>query len=324
LGRYKQFSLKFYTILMAHADDVQAVSVDEALIEATSAVARYATAHPACADPAKEFAEVLRGMVRDVTGCEGTTEYIHVLSVLTSRTIFLVAFPVSIGIGHNILLARLATRRAKPAKSYHLLPSEVSSFISPLDIKDLHGFGSSARSKVQEKFGVTTLGELMGRSKGELCGVLGKSVGETLWNAMRGVDERKLESDKPRRSVSCDITVCQASSSDECSVSLGGIFHLLKYGIRFDNDEQAQAFIYQMAEEVARRLDSIGMHGRSLTLKVMKRDPSAPVEAPKVRIPFLPSQSVTHSAPVSGARSMRDIQPASISRAGHERRDEYR
>lgn len=37
-----------------------------------------------------------------------------------------------------------------------------------------------------------------------------------------------------------------------------------------------------MAEEVKRRLDNINMKGRSLTLKVMKRDPSAPVEAPKV------------------------------------------
>lgn len=56
----------------------------------------------------------------------------------------------------------------------------------------------------------------------------------------------------------------------------------LQYGIRFENNEQAEAFVYQMAEEVARRLDSIDMRGRSLTLKIMKRDPTAPVEAPKV------------------------------------------
>ena len=55
-----------------------------------------------------------------------------------------------------------------------------------------------------------------------------------------------------------------------------------KYGIRFENNEQAEAFIYQLSEEVMRRLQSISMCGRSLTLKIMKRDPSAPVEAPKV------------------------------------------
>jgi DNA repair protein REV1 len=33
---------------------------------------------------------------------------------------------------------------------------------------------------------------------------------------------------------------------------------------------------------VKRRLDEVKMLGRMITLKVMKRDPSAPVEAPKV------------------------------------------
>ncbi len=58
--------------------------------------------------------------------------------------------------------------------------------------------------------------------------------------------------------------------------------YALQYGIRFENNEQAEAFIYQLAEEVARRLDNIDMRGRSLTLKIMTRDPNAPVEAPKV------------------------------------------
>lgn len=57
-----------------------------------------------------------------------------------------------------------------------------------------------------------------------------------------------------------------------------------KYGIRFENNEQAETFIYQMAEEVSRRLKSIDMQGRSITLRILTRDPSAPVEAPKVRL----------------------------------------
>ena len=60
-----------------------------------------------------------------------------------------------------------------------------------------------------------------------------------------------------------------------------------QYGIRFENNEQAEAFIYQLAEEVSRRLDNVEMRGRALTLKVMKRDPNAPVEAPKVRRDYL-------------------------------------
>ncbi|RPD55674.1 DNA repair protein [Lentinus tigrinus ALCF2SS1-7] len=241
--RYKQFSLQFYTILMAHADDLQAVSVDEALIDVTSSVARIRTelaerleSSDDPSDPAKDFAESIRAQVKKVTGCE-----------------------VSIGIAHNIMLSRLASRRAKPAGSYHLRAEDVAEFLAPLDIDDLHGFGYSARQKAAEKLGTTNLGELTKKSKATLCDSLGKGSGETLYKALRGVDERQLESDKPRKSVSCDIN----------------------YGIRFKNNEQAETFVYQMAEEVSRRLKSIDMRGRSLTLKILVRDPSAPVEAPK-------------------------------------------
>ncbi|KAK7467413.1 deoxycytidyl transferase [Stygiomarasmius scandens] len=231
---YKQFSLKFYTILMKHADDLQAVSVDEALIEVTSTANRLRSttqAQPEAstslqADPAKDLAETIRAQVRKATGCEGM---------------------------------HCSTRRAKPAGSYHLLPALVDEFLVPLDISDLHGFGRSAKQKALEKLGVTKLGELREKSKGVLCDALGKGTGETLYNAVRGVDEKKLESDKKRKSVSCDIN----------------------YGIRFENNEQVETFIHQMAGEVKRRMEEIKVLGRSITLKIMKRDPTAPVEPPK-------------------------------------------
>ena len=79
--------------------------------------------------------------------------------------------------------------------------------MAPLDIADLHGFGRSTKQKAQEKLGVTTLGELAKKSKGVLIDALGKATGETLYDAVRGIDDKKLESDKPRKSVSCEINV---------------------------------------------------------------------------------------------------------------------
>ncbi|KAJ3904659.1 hypothetical protein F5879DRAFT_801264 [Lentinula edodes] len=240
-----QFSLKFYTVLMMHADDLQAVSVDEALIDVTMTVNRLRETSKSMNlsgsvlqqyDPAKALAERIRSQVRESTGCE-----------------------ISIGISHNITLARLATRRAKPAKSYHLVPGEVRAFIAPLDIADLHGFGRAAKHKALEKWGTSTLGDLEEKSKVTLSAVLGKTTGETLYNLIRGVDERRLENDKERKSVSCDIN----------------------YGIRFQKNEEVKLFLEQMAKEVANRLNAIQRCGRSITLKVMKRDPTAPVEPPK-------------------------------------------
>ena len=79
--------------------------------------------------------------------------------------------------------------------------------LAPLDISDLHGFGWSTKQKAQEKLGTTNLGELAKKSKAILMDALGKGTGETLYKAVRGIDEKKLESDKPRKSVSCEINV---------------------------------------------------------------------------------------------------------------------
>ncbi|KAL4075336.1 hypothetical protein V8B97DRAFT_1867717 [Scleroderma yunnanense] len=235
--RYKALSLQFYTILMRHADDLQAVSVDEALVDVSCEVANRKAAAPfSMNDQALTLAEAIRAEVKAATGCE-----------------------VSIGVAENIQLARVATRKAKPAGAFHLKHDDVQKVLDPLDIDDLHGFGHSTRQRAMEKLGTANLGELVKKSKVQLCEALGKGTGETLYKALRGIDDRKLESDKPRKSVSCDIN----------------------YGVRFEDNEQAETFIYRMAEEVARRLDSIYMHGGSITLKIMKRDPSAPQEAPK-------------------------------------------
>jgi DNA repair protein REV1 len=67
--------------LIALADDIQAVSVDEAIIEVTNVIedfkSRYLKAHPtmtvteiASHDFAKQYAEFLRYQIKDLTGCE--------------------------------------------------------------------------------------------------------------------------------------------------------------------------------------------------------------------------------------------------------------
>lgn len=199
---------------MAHADDLQAVSVDEALIDVTSSVTRIRAelaeqpdGADESVDPAKDFAEAIRAQVKKITGCEGACSRSTLLNGPADAS-----NAVSIGIAPNIMLARLASRRAKPAGSFHLRPEDAPDFLAPLDIDDLHGFGHSARQKALEKLGATNLGELAKKSKAVLCDALGKGTGETLYKAIRGINERQLESDKPRKSVSCDINVGLSTS----------------------------------------------------------------------------------------------------------------
>lgn len=63
---------------MTHADDLQAVSVDEALIDVTSSVSNMKVLsvngeHEDATSPdtAKELAESIRAQVKEVTGCTG-------------------------------------------------------------------------------------------------------------------------------------------------------------------------------------------------------------------------------------------------------------
>ena len=114
---------------------------------------------------------------------------------------------VSIGISYNLLMSRLATRRAKPAGSYHLNPDGVQSFLTNVEVDQLHGFGHSIRQKAEAAYGTTNLVELGRVKKDLLVRTFGRKTGETIWNAARGIDNTELQSDKPRKSVSCDINV---------------------------------------------------------------------------------------------------------------------
>jgi DNA repair protein REV1 len=78
---------------MSYADDLQAVSVDEALIDVTSTVAQSKVVSTGAddeddcvssADIAKELAEHMRAQIKATTGCEGTVCVVSDHKTLTS------------------------------------------------------------------------------------------------------------------------------------------------------------------------------------------------------------------------------------------------
>ena len=85
--KYKQMSLQMYTILMANSDDLQAVSVDEALIDVSSGVRQLAAEKKdtGYSDPAKGYAEMLRTKIQHSTGCEGLSVQHFSTSCVTAQ-----------------------------------------------------------------------------------------------------------------------------------------------------------------------------------------------------------------------------------------------
>lgn len=114
---------------------------------------------------------------------------------------------MSIGASHNILLARLATRKAKPAGSYHLKEDDIQQFLCDLTVSDLPNFGWATCKKIEEEWGTTSCGDLLDKPKSLLKATLGDKTGETLYGFLRGVDNRKLEPHKERKSVSAEVNV---------------------------------------------------------------------------------------------------------------------
>jgi DNA repair protein REV1 len=107
-----------------------------------------------------------------------------------------------------------------------------------------------------------------------------------VYGYLRGVDDRKLEPHKERKSISAEMNV----SSPIINSMMDKVDD--QYGIRFRNQEQAEICIRDLSAEVAKRLKQVNAKGRLLTLKLMSRHPDAPIEPPKVS----PSSSMSFSA----------------------------
>ena len=81
------------------------------------------------------------------------------------------------GIGPNVLVARLATRQAKPNGQHRVPRSCVMNFLADLPVERLHGVGYRTAEKLTE-LGVTTVRQLRALSKEMLQRQLGPKQGQ--------------------------------------------------------------------------------------------------------------------------------------------------
>ncbi|MEE6470423.1 hypothetical protein FKM82_008964 [Ascaphus truei] len=225
---YKEVATTMYETLASYTHDIEAVSCDEALADITDILAETRLS-------SDEVANAVRVEIKERTGCAA-----------------------SIGMGSNILLARMATRQAKPDGQYHLKPEEVDDFIRDQLVRNLPGVGRSMEYKLAS-MGVKTCGDLQNITISKLQKEFGPKTGQMLCRFCRGLDDRPIRKEKERKSVSAEIN----------------------YGIRFSQAKEAEAFLMNLAEEIQRRLEAAGMRGKKLTLKIMVRKAGAPLEPAK-------------------------------------------
>ncbi|KAL8715974.1 MAG: hypothetical protein Q9220_000641 [cf. Caloplaca sp. 1 TL-2023] len=241
---YESASRSFYEAMIATGGIVQSVSVDEALVD-ISFICTEAGGHGGKGihegsiwreqERADQLALGLRNQVKQLTDCH-----------------------VSVGIGGNILLAKLALRKAKPAGQHHVKPEEVLDFVGAVAVQELPGVAHSIGGKLEE-IGVKYVKDVRELTKERLINTLGPKTGEKIWEYSRGIDRVEVGEQAIRKSVSAEVN----------------------WGIRFVTQEQADEFVQSMCEELHRRLVTERVKGRQLTMKIMRRAADAPLDPPK-------------------------------------------
>jgi DNA repair protein REV1 len=241
---YEEASKHFYDSILAMDGIVQSISIDEALIDISVPCIRAGGSDGKGVsegsiyreqEKANQLATSLRGLIREKTGCE-----------------------VSIGIGNNILLAKVALRKAKPAGQHLIKPEDVLDFIGELTVKDLPGVAYSIGGKLEE-IGIKYVKDIRNTTKERLMNTLGPKTGEKLWDYSRGIDKVEVGEQVIRKSVSAEIN----------------------WGIRFVTQQQAEEFVQCLCDELRKRMLENLVKGKQLTMKIMRRAADAPIDPPK-------------------------------------------
>ncbi|KAA8574632.1 hypothetical protein EYC84_003883 [Monilinia fructicola] len=241
---YEEASQAFYDAILDVGGVVQSVSVDEALIDisslcltsgGTDGIDIREGSIQKEQEKADEIGNALRKLIKEKTGCN-----------------------VSVGIGGNILLAKVALRRAKPAGQHQIKPEEVLDFIGELGVQNLPGVAYSIGGKLEE-IGVKFVKDIRQLSKDRLKTVLGPKTGEKIWNYSRGIDKSEVGEQVIRKSVSAEVN----------------------WGIRFISQIEAEEFVQNLCIELQRRLIEQRVRGRQMTMKIMRKSADAPLDPPK-------------------------------------------
>jgi DNA polymerase IV (DinB-like DNA polymerase) len=154
---YDQISSKIMQIFRTYASSLEQVSVDEAYLDVTEQV-------EGSFEKAKNYAEKIKQDVKAQVGIS-----------------------LSIGVGPNKIVAKIASDIQKPDGLTIVKPEEAAAFLVPLPVNSLLGVGKKTKTRM-EQMGIKTIGDLAKYDCQRLIEVFGKTVGIYFHNAANAVD----------------------------------------------------------------------------------------------------------------------------------------
>ncbi len=154
----------------------------------------------------------------------------------------------SAGVSFNMFLAKIASGMRKPAGLTVITPDQADDFICQLPIEDFYGVGKVTAAKFHG-MGVKNGGDLKKLSLPELARAFGKS-GIYYFNIVRGLDDRMVTPDQPRKSLGREVT------------------------LQLDTDslDQIMEILEELSRELWEMLNDEKLSGRTVTLKLKYDD----------------------------------------------------
>ena len=173
-GEYRARSAEVFAVLEEFTPVVEELSVDEAFLD-IGGLRRHHESPAAVAD-------AIRAAIRDRVG-----------------------LPASVGLATTKLLAKMASRDAKP-DGVLLVPAGTElPYLHAKPVRALWGVGEATHARLEE-LGVETIGDISAFPRVTLVRRLGDALGGHLWDLASGVDDRRVEPVGETRSISVEET----------------------------------------------------------------------------------------------------------------------
>jgi len=170
---YSAFSKKMFSVLAQYTPDLEEASLDEAYLDLTRCRTLYSS---------------LPRTVREIK----------------NRVEKQLGIRVSVGVGPNKLLAKLATNKAKPGGLVDVQPGREEEFLKDLSIETLPGIGPKAQV-ILRMLNIHKIGDLWGLPRTTLRSLFGLN-GEELFLQSRGIDSRPVSMAAIPKSISRETT----------------------------------------------------------------------------------------------------------------------
>ena len=159
---YERVSENIMNILKEYAEKFEQVGIDEAFLDVTQKVGG-------------DFEKTMQ-LALEIQN-----------EIMTKERI-----TVSIGVGPNKLVAKIAAGRQKPFGLTVVRPEEVETFLDPLPVNELLGVGRKTTGAMEE-MGINAIGDLARFDLDKLVKRFGKVLGMYFYNAARGIDASPVQ-----------------------------------------------------------------------------------------------------------------------------------